>query len=666
MSGFITTAVVREALASIVREMRRAMVRSSYSSIIYEGYDFSCVLIDAEGQLVAQSGEDHPFHIIPVAASVSHLLATRRAISPDDIFLHNDPYTGGTHLNDVAVVWPVFVEDQLAYFIVIRSHWADIGGMTPGSLSGGAQEILQEGLRLDNIRVPKSGESEALRLIFDNIRVNEEAIADFHAVLGICRIAEARLRRLIEKYSFDVLRQSVTELLDSSERRMRSMLLALDDGDYSYVSYLDGNDPALFPLRVAVKLTISGDNAHADFTGTSGQIAAPLNAGPAIAPTSVLTILKSYLDPAGIINSGTLRPISVFAPERTIVNARAPAPCGGLNEVRFAADAAVLGAIAQVIPERVTGDVRGTSNHTYIGGFDPVRNKSFIFYEYPSGGTGGWSVHDGNHAVRAFNEGENVSIQSTEVVEAIYPLRILQNELRSDSGGAGRFRGGCGLIRRVEVACPDARLSVLSDRNIIPPAGVNGGRSGAPNRFEVVRDGRPIEATDFPGKITNFLLRRGDVVSMQSSGGGGFGAAGERALDLIADDLADGIVVETSLAVYGARRDAQGALERDTTALRDEAHAAIGWLSNSTEIHVCVASEALALRLRLEIGQMVELVMERGPSVRAWIDEIRPGRDDSTIFLAPKLRPLFAGSVVTVRALASERPRVRAAESPAP
>ena len=658
MSSFITTAVVREALASIVREMRRAMVRSSYSSIIYEGYDFSCVLIDAKGQLVAQSGEDHPFHIIPVAASVTRLLAMHSDIGPDDIFLHNDPYTGGTHLNDVAVVWPVFVANELAYFIVIRSHWADIGGMTPGSLSGGAREILHEGLRLDNIRVPKSGASDTLRLIFDNIRVSDEATADFHAVLGICRVAEERLRRLIDKYSFEVLNQSVAELLDHSERRMRASLRDLPDGEYAYVSYLDGNDPSLFPLQVAVKLTIRDDTAHADFTGTSGQIPAPLNAGPAIAPTSVLTILKSYLDPAGSITSGTLRPITVHAPERTILHACAPAPCGGLNEVRFAADAAVLGAIAQIIPERVTGDVRGTSNHTYIGGFDPQRNKDFIFYEYPSGGTGGWATHDGNSAVRAFNEGENVSIQSTEVVEAIYPLRILQNELRPDSGGAGKHRGGSGLVRKVEVACPEARLSVLSDRNIIPPSGVNGGRSGAPNCFEVLRDGKPIPVSAFPGKVTSFPLRRGDVVVMQSSGGGGFGPAAERDLSLIVDDFADGLVSAPSLAAYGARESA-GIVERGMTDLSDEASASIEWRNDDAPAHECGVSAALAQRLGLTHGSSIELAMLKGPSLRAWVDRIEAG-NAATVHLSPNLRRFFAGSTVTVRSLGSQRPALTA------
>jgi len=405
-----TSAVIREALSSVVREMRRAMVRSSYSSIIYEGYDFSCVLLDARGQLIAESGEDHPFHIIPIAGAVEGALRIHSDIGPDDILLHNDPYTGGTHLNDIAVIWPMFVRGSIAFWIVVRSHWGDVGGMSAGSLNGAATEIIQEGLRLNYLKVDKQAKSEVLRLIFDNVRVNREAISDFWSVLGICSVAERRLGSLMSKYGLSTLEAAIDDILATSERRIRAAIKTLPDGAYRHIAYLDGNAATPHPLAVEATVTIDGDDLHVDFTGSSPQVAAPLNAGPAIAPTSVLTVVKSFLDPRGAITSGTLRAVSVHAPEGTIVNARPPAPCGGLNEVRFACDAAVMGALGRIIPERITGDVRGTSNHTYIGG------PGFIFYEYPSGGTGGWATGDGNTAVRAFNEGENVSIQSTEIV----------------------------------------------------------------------------------------------------------------------------------------------------------------------------------------------------------------------------------------------------------
>lgn len=649
----ITSAVIRESLASIVREMRRAMVRSSYSSIIYEGYDFSCVIIDGQGRLVAQSGEDHPFHIIPVIWSVTGLLAKNPQIGEDDLFLHNDPYTGGTHLNDVAVLYPVMDGARILFFIVIRSHWADIGGMTPGSLSGGARDIHQEGLRLDHFRTDKSGRSDALAFIFDNVRISDEAMADFQAVIGTCRVAERRLRAVLARHGTQTVAAAVEELLDTAERRMRAAIGRHPDGVYRGVAYLDGNSATEFPLRVACTLTVDGETVSADFAGTSPQVPAPLNAGPAIGVTSVMTIVKSFLDPAGDINSGTLRPCRVLTPAGSIIHATYPAPCGGLNEVRFAADAAVMAALARSMPDRMTGDVRGTSNHTYIGGHDARRNRPFVFYEYPSGGTGGFNGRDGNHAVRAFNEGENVSIQSAEVVEAIYPLRILRNELRADSGGAGRFRGGCGLVRDVEVLCDSGRLSVLSDRNLIPPSGVNGARAGAPNRMEVVRGGETLQPSTFPGKVTDFPLLRGDIVRMMSSGGGGFGPAEDRSSDLLAEDVADGVVTLDGLAHYGA------GLNEGRTNPRvpppDECMATILFLGHGLAVERCRVSRALAAGLALRPNQLVEVLVAAGPALRFWIDDI-VDHDDKALWLDPEWRQQFDSVSCRVRAMPTGTP----------
>ena len=617
-----TSAVIRESLNSIVREMRRAMVQSSYSSIIYEGYDFSCVLIDGQGRLIAESGEDHPFHIIPVAGAVAGALAIHGAIGPDDILLHNDPYTGGTHLNDVAVIWPVHEAGQPIFYVVVRSHWGDVGGMTPGSLNGAATDILQEGLRLNYLKLGKDGQSELLRMIFDNVRATAEARADFRAVLGICRVAERRLRGLVVKYGLPTMQAAGEDILDASERRMRAAIASLPPGEYRHVGFLDGNEATPHPLEVHVRLTIGDGRLEADFTGSSAQVAAPLNAGPAIAPTSVMTVVKSFLDPRGPINSGTLRAITVTTVPGTIVNARVPAPCGGLNEVRFGCDAAVMGALGQAIPQRMTGDVRGTSNHTYIGG------RSFIFYEYPSGGTGAWASHDGNAAVRAFNEGENVSIQSTEMVERVFPLRIVRQEIRPDSGGPGRHRGGCGLVREVQVLGDDARLSVLSDRNIIPPAGVNGGASGAPNRFSVRRDGHVIQPGNFPGKVANFPLRPGDIVVMESSGGGGFGDPATRDPAALADDLADGYITGTQ----AYETPAESVLVRADT----------GVAANR-----CRLPAGLGRSLHAAVGDLVELTAESGPARRLWVEALDEALADGTALAAQagqfRIRRLAAG-----------------------
>ncbi|MEM9223093.1 MAG: hydantoinase B/oxoprolinase family protein [Pseudomonadota bacterium] len=637
----ITQGVVRESLASIVREMRGMMIRSSYSAIIYEGFDFSCAILGADGRLIAQSSEDHPFHVIPVAHTVRHLLArcerTGHEIAESEIFLHNDPFTGGTHLNDVAVIWPLFQSGRRVAFIVIRSHWADIGGTTPGSLSGAASEILHEGLRLDCTRAEKAGGGPVLDLIRDNVRVSDEAMADFNVVLATCRVAERRLDALFDRYGLGTVLNAADGLLQASARRMRARISALPDGTYRGVGYLDGNDPALFPLSVTVALTVDGDRLTADFSGTQKQVPAPLNAGVAIAATSVLTIIKSFLDPSGVINGGTTEPIEVFAPPGTILNAQWPAPCGGLNEVRFAADAAVMGALAKFIPEALTGDVRGTSNHTYIGGTDVRRGRDYIFYEYPSGGTGGFAGHDGNPAVRAFNEGENVSIQSAEVIETIYPLKVRRNELRPDSGGAGRWRGGVGLWREVELIDDRASLSVLSDRNLVPPAGVNGGRSGAGNRTTVRRNGREIEPSSFPGKIAGFGLQKGDVLVMQSSGGGGFGPPSERDPAALAADIADGIV--TNPAPYA----------RDPA---DEVKVQVAVASSDLSAKLVRVGAAVRDTLSLSDGQMVEIVPQKGAIFRFWVDET-PAHDAQVVEVSADLE--LAGPVA-LRATANAAP----------
>ena len=270
-----TSAIIGESLASIVREMRRSMVRSSYSSIIYEGYDFSGVLLDGDGNLIAESGEDHPFHVVPVAGAVKKALEIHTDINDDEMLLHNDPYTGGTHLNDIAVIQPVSINGRRSFYIVIRSHWGDVGGMSPGSLNGEATQILQEGLRLNYVKIPRFEDSEVMRFLFDNVRVTSEAISDFHSVLGTIKVAETRLRALCEKHGSTTIRDAMADILDISERRIRAAIMQIPDGDYHHVGYLDGNALTPHPLRVKVNLSIRGDRLLADFTGSSDQVDAP-------------------------------------------------------------------------------------------------------------------------------------------------------------------------------------------------------------------------------------------------------------------------------------------------------------------------------------------------------------------------------------------------------
>src|SRR6185369_15396903 len=290
----ITLEVLREAFVSIVREMRVTLVRTAFSSILYEGEDFSCVLMDGHAQIVAMSkGQDHPLHIVPVAWSMK---AVREKfgddIHPGDIFLHNEPYTGGTHLNDVAMIYPLFAADgELFVFPVVRAHWGDVGGMSPGSLSGRATEIFQEGVRIPPIRVADRGRPNeaALDLIFSNMRGPRERRGDYQAMIGTCRKAAERVEGLAARYGAGTVRAAVAELMDRAEGRMRRAIAALPDGEYRYEAHLESGRERLDPLTVRARVAIAGDAITVDLTGTSPQTAGPTNVGPAMAPTGAFT-----------------------------------------------------------------------------------------------------------------------------------------------------------------------------------------------------------------------------------------------------------------------------------------------------------------------------------------------------------------------------------------
>jgi N-methylhydantoinase B len=653
----ITVEVVREALSSIVREMRVNLVRTSYSSIIYEGEDFSCVLMNARAEIVAMSaGQDHPLHIVPIGWSMK---AVREKfgddIRPGDIFLHNDPYTGGTHLNDVAMIYPMFADGELLLFPVVRAHWADVGGMTSGSISGAVTEIYQEGMRIPPIKVVERGRvnQPVLDVLFANMRIPKDRDGDFRAMVGTCRKAAERVEALLARYGLATVRACIEELLDRAEYRMRQRIRDLPDGTYAYEAYLEGGRERLEPLVVRAAMTIAGDTITVDLTGTAPQTAGPTNTGPAMAPTGAFTIIKSFLDPGGDVNSGAFRPLSVITPAGTIVNARPPAPCGGMVEVKYAVESAVMGALAQAIGGRVTGDLKGGGNHAYLGGVDPRTREPYVFYEYPAAGTGAWDGGDGNNTVRAFTESDMTTLQPVEAVEQKYPLRVERTVLRDDSGGDGRWRGGLGLSRELTLLGVDARFSVLSERNILPPYGVCGGMSGAPNRFFVVRDGREVEPSTLPGKVSGFPVREGDLILLQSSGGGGYGDPLERDPRAVARDVAEGVVTpRKALAVYGVVF-AGAEVDVEATRRRRQQIGAARAVVRLRELpgpafrdgrRVCRLSMAAAARLALMMGDIVEFVDPLGAPVRAWVEAITDEAGDVG-WLAADVLPLLTRAV---------------------
>jgi len=668
----ITLEVLRETFVSIVREMRVTLVRTAYSSILYEGEDFSCVLMDDHAQIVAMSkGQDHPLHIVPIGWSMR---AVREKfggdIHPGDIFLHNDPYTGGTHLNDVAMIFPLFAPGEngvaeLFVFPVVRAHWGDVGGMSPGSLSGGATEIFQEGVRIPPIRIVDRGRPNdaALELIFANMRGLRERQGDFQAMIGTCRKAAERIEALAARYGVATVREAVAELMDRAEARMRHAIGELPDGTYVYEALLESGRERLDPLTVRAQLIVAGDAITVDLTGTSPQTAGPTNVGPAMAPTGAFTIIKSFLDSGSDVNSGAFRPLTVITPPGTIVNANLPAPCGGMVEVKYCVETAVMGALGQALGGRVTGDLKGGGNHCYVGGPDPRTGETFIFYEYPAGGTGAHADGDGNNSVRTWTESDMTTLQPIEAVEQLYPVRIECTALREDSGGPGRWRGGLGLRREVRIRTAGSSLSVLAEKAVLPPFGVSGGASGATNHFWVRRGDRAIEPSPLPGKVGGFPIEPEDVVVMDSSGGGGFGDALTRDLDAVAADLAEGYVTPAAAeAIYGVVvRD--GAIDTAATArrratLRDARPrvrlSAVPDLD--TERGRAIRLDAgTAAHLGVGAGAVIELVNPAGAPLRAWVESVIPG--DGRVARVPpvalRMLALADGAEVEIRAVHS-------------
>ncbi len=414
----ITLEVICESLIAIVREMRATIIRASYSSVIYEFDDFSCAMFGPDGQMVAQSW-DHPGHVLPLPWGVRCALEDFAGdLHPGDAILLNDPYRGGTHLNDVTLLCPVFDDTgKLMFFPAVRAHWVDVGGMVPGSYSGLSTNVYQEGVRIPPIKIISRGQVDraAMTLLMANMRVPEEREGDFHASLGACKVAEQRIRGVVAKYGMDKVLEAVRINLDRTERRLRDRIRELPDGDYVYEDYLEFyNQGRLDPVLARIKLTVAGDQLIADFEGTNPQVPGVVNCSLAVAGAGVFVAVKATLDPGGAVNEGAFRPITLKAPEASIFDVRSDAPAGAHGEVRKRAVSLTMGALAQVIPDLVCGDLCGSSFPNAIGGWNQRRNRQYVYYKSPAGGNGGFAGGDGPSAFVNIDFGNLPSIHNVE------------------------------------------------------------------------------------------------------------------------------------------------------------------------------------------------------------------------------------------------------------
>ena len=632
----ITLEVVCEGLIAIVREMRANIIRASYSSVIYEMDDFSCALFAPDGQLVAQWW-DHPGHVLPLPWGVRCAFDDfKDDIHPGDVLMLNDPYRGGTHLNDVTVIFPVFDETgQMMIFPAVRAHWVDVGGMVPGSYSGLSTNIYQEGVRIPPIKIWERGvpNRSAMTLLMANMRIPIERQGDLSASIGACRIAGDRVRRLVSKYGRQVVADCIRIHLDRTERRLRARIAELPDGDYHYEDYLEFyNDGRLDPVLARLKLTVAGDQIVADFTGSNAQVPGVVNNSLAVAGAGVFVAIKATLDPGGAINEGAFRPITFKAPEGTIFNVALDAPAGAHGEVRKRAVSVGLGALAQVIPDKVSGDLSGSSFPNAIGGWNPRRNRPFVYYEVPAGGNGGLCDADGASTFVNVDFGNLPSIHNAESIENEMPLLVESCALRTDGGGPGQFRGGAGMVRRVRLLEAEAQYSVLSDRGVIPPWGISSAGAGLPYHVSVEREGRIFEF-DTPGKVTGHPIVRGDVVVMRSSGGGGYGDPLMRDPHRVAEDVARRVIsVEAAHHWYGVVVAPNGQPDGGATiALRTELSAArvyVRIVADDTldpyrgrkgRHRILELAAADADRLEVTADSLIEMFGRNPAPLRAWV-----------------------------------------------
>ena len=544
--------IYRSLYTSVAEEMGVSLRRTAFSPNIKERRDYSCAVFDRRGRIIAQ-GDHMPVHLGSMPMSVKSAIEACH-LQPGDVVVLNDPYAGGTHLPDVTMVAPIFAERRRRdrgiegqressaalsippslhpsvspsprpiFFVANRAHHADIGGATPGSM-GAATEIYQEGIRIPPIRIVRGGEldREVFNLLLANVRGREEREGDFAAQLGALRVGSERLQEIVARYGFAEADEYAGHLVEYAARRVRRTLEALPDGVYEAEDCLDDDGETDKPVRIAVRLEISGDCARVDFTGSSPQVRGPINAVEAISVSAVYYVFRCLIAGDVPASAGLLEPIEVVAPAGTIVNALPPAPVAGGNvETSQRIVDVLLKALSQAAPHLIPAASQGTMNNLTIGGWDARTGKEFAYYETVCGGMGARPSADGISAVHThMTNSLNTPI---EALEYAYPMRVRRYAIRRNSGGRGHTRGGDGTIREIELLA-DAKVSLLADRRKTAPYGLHGGEDGKRGLAQLittVAKGKS-KKKKLPGKFS-ISASKGDRIVIETPGGGGCG-----------------------------------------------------------------------------------------------------------------------------------------------
>ncbi|RQR35479.1 hydantoinase B/oxoprolinase family protein [Burkholderia sp. Bp9143] len=532
----ITFAVVKNALDTIVDDMAFAVMRTARSPIIRDVLDYSVTMCDASGRILAQA-KTVALHLGAVPDAVDVIVKKfANNVHPGDVIIFNDPYEGGMHLPDIFMFKPIFLEDRLQGFSVVIAHHCDMGGRVPGSNAADSTEIFQEGLRIPPTKLYARGEvnDTLVNIIKKNVRLPDLVLGDLDAQLATCNIGERELVKMIQRYGEDDLRQYFDELLDYGERLTRQAITAWPDGVYEFTDYIDNDGFSADAIPIKCAITVSGSGVSVDFAGSSPQVRGAINSTLSFVKSATYLAIRCVLDADVPNNAGVYRCIDITAPEGSILNPRLPAPVAARALTGYRVVDCVFGALSKIAPTKVMAAGEGGNTVIALSGYDKHASEPFILVDMINGAWGGRFNKDGIEGVT--NPSQNMSNMPIETLEARYPIVMETYGFAQDSGGAGEYRGGLGLVREYRILAEEVVAQIRSDRSDHAPYGLFGGSSGAPSSNYLRTDG---ETQPLPSKFT-MTLHRGATIRHEQAGGGGYGDPAKRSLDLIEADLANG------------------------------------------------------------------------------------------------------------------------------
>ena len=537
----ITLSVIQAGLQQVCDEMDLSFSRAAFSPVIAEANDRSDGIYAAEdGALIAQGVGGLPVFVGTMQYSTRTLIrmiaaGTVAEPKPDDIYIVNDPYLGGTHLMDVRFARPFYRNGEIYCWLSNTGHWPDTGGAVPGGFSASATSVEQEGLRLPPVRLFKKGvlDQEIYSIICSNIRVADQRIGDVKAQAAALMVGEDRLNALLDRYGDDVVNAAIAELRVRADTQMQAFIEEIPDGNYSSTAWIDSDGVVNEPLKIHLKIKKTKGHLQFDFSESSPPCMGPMNSVLATTLSSVYLAMR-HIFPEVPISAGAFTPLEILQPKGTFLDAEYPRPVSGCAaEVSQRIAEAVFAALVEALPHRVTAAPAGTSGNFALGGFDPETGRDFVMYQLSGGGYGGNADHDG-----LANGCSTIGISKAppvEIMEQNFPVLYHRYALREGSGGAGQHRGGLGLDYEVELRRGNARASFVMDHGRFGPQGVLGGADGAVNEVEVWREGVKY-IPEHLSKEQDIPLQAGDRVRVKTPGGGGYGPALERDLDLIKED----------------------------------------------------------------------------------------------------------------------------------